>query len=72
MNRFFLIILFTLIALLLWNIPLVSAQFSEAGVEKFRVPVEAPEFALTDLSGSKISLKELRGKVIVLNFFATW
>jgi cytochrome oxidase Cu insertion factor (SCO1/SenC/PrrC family) len=55
-----------------WNVPAATAQFSEAGVEKFRVPVEAPEFSLTDLSGSKIVLKELRGKVIVLNFFATW
>jgi len=72
MNRFSLIILFTLFPLLLWNIPLVSAQFSEAGVEKFRGAVEAPDFALKELGGGKIFLKELRGKVIVLNFFATW
>jgi len=66
------LLIFLMVIFLLWKIPVVRAQFSEAGVEKFRVPVEAPEFTLTDLSGSKISLKELRGKVIVLNFFVTW
>jgi len=54
------------------SIPIVQAQFSEAGVEKFRVPVEAPDFVLTDMDGRKVSVKDLEGKVILLNFFATW
>jgi cytochrome oxidase Cu insertion factor (SCO1/SenC/PrrC family) len=57
---------------LLVNIPIATAQFSEAGVEKFRVAVEAPDFTLKELGGGKISLKELRGKVILLNFFAPY
>ena len=63
-----------LVILLLWNIPFVDAQtqFEVAGVEKFRVPVEAPDFTLQEIGGGKISLKELRGKIILLNFFATW
>ncbi|TMA11075.1 MAG: redoxin domain-containing protein [Deltaproteobacteria bacterium] len=32
----------------------------------------APEFALNDLSGKAITLKSLRGKVVFLNFWATW
>lgn len=66
--------IFLLVFLLLWKIPIVSAQtqFAEAGVEKFRVPVEAPDFTLTDVGGGKVSLKELRGKIILLNFFASW
>lgn len=48
------------------------AQFSEAGVEKFRVAVEAPDFTLKELEGGKISLKELKGKVVLLNFFAPY
>lgn len=38
-------------------------------------PVEgarAPELTLSDLDGEEIALSELRGKVILLNFWATW
>jgi len=57
---------------LLWNIPIATAQFSEAGVEKFRIAVEAPDFTLKELGGEKVSLKDLRGRFVILNFFATW
>lgn len=33
---------------------------------------KAPEFALKDLNGNYVSITALRGKVIVLNFWATW
>lgn len=32
----------------------------------------APDFALTDLAGNKISLKQFRGNIILLDFWATW
>ncbi len=32
----------------------------------------APEFALKDLSGRELKLADLRGKVVLLNFWATW
>lgn len=32
----------------------------------------APHFTLTDLSGKSISLSDLKGKVIFINFWATW
>jgi cytochrome c biogenesis protein CcmG/thiol:disulfide interchange protein DsbE len=32
----------------------------------------APNFELTMIDGSKVSLDQLRGQVIVLNFWATW
>jgi cytochrome oxidase Cu insertion factor (SCO1/SenC/PrrC family) len=63
---------FFLVTLLLWDTPAVVAQFSEAGVQKLRVAVDAPDFTLKEIGGGKISLKELRGKIILLNFFATW
>jgi peroxiredoxin len=31
-----------------------------------------PEFALTDLSGKKWKFSDLRGKVVLVNFWATW
>jgi cytochrome c biogenesis protein CcmG/thiol:disulfide interchange protein DsbE len=34
--------------------------------------LEAPDFELADKSGKKISLKSLRGKPVLLNFWATW
>lgn len=35
-------------------------------------PRPAPDFSLTDLSGQKLSLSSYRGKVILLDFWATW
>jgi thiol-disulfide isomerase/thioredoxin len=32
----------------------------------------APRFALKDLSGNTVSLDELKGKVVVVDFWATW
>lgn len=63
---------FFLTFFMLWNTPMATAQFREAGVEKLRVAVDAPDLSLKELSGGKISLKDLRGKMILLNFFATW
>ena len=32
----------------------------------------APEFSLTTLDGTTLRLTDLRGKVVILNFWATW
>jgi thiol-disulfide isomerase/thioredoxin len=37
-----------------------------------RKPVTAPTFTLEDMDEEPHSLKELRGKVVLLNFWATW
>ena len=33
---------------------------------------QAPDFTLNDLSGRPVQLSSLRGKVVLLNFWATW
>ena len=32
----------------------------------------APDFTLTDLEGNSVTLSDFRGKVVFINFFATW
>ncbi len=33
---------------------------------------EAPDFTLEDLEGNEVSLKDYRGKIVLVNFWATW
>jgi peroxiredoxin len=37
-----------------------------------RVGAEAPDFTLQDLSGNDVRLSSLRGKPVMINFWATW
>jgi len=70
MKRFSIFLLVVFFSFL--NVPFSTAYFSEAGLEKFRVAVEAPDFTLKGVGGTMVSLKAFRGKVVLLNFFATW
>jgi len=55
--------------LLLTLVPLASAQVS--GTESL-VGQEAPELERRDLIGKNLDLAQLHGKVVLLNFWATW
>ena len=46
---------------------LLRTQEGPVGIGK-----QAPEFTLTTFDGSEYRLSELRGKVVVLNFWASW
>ena len=46
--------------------------FKKLGIEKSEKKILAPDFTLEDLSGKRVSLKSLKGKVVFLNFWATW
>lgn len=41
-------------------------------LEEMKDRSPAPEFALTNPTGKKVALKDFRGKLILLNFWATW
>ncbi len=43
-----------------------------SGAISFAFDNTAPDFTITDLSGRSISLADLKGKVIFVNFWATW
>jgi peroxiredoxin len=51
---------------------LVSGCTSKEGEEKEEARHRAPRFALKDLKGNTFRLEDLKGKVVLLNFFATW
>lgn len=35
-------------------------------------PVTVPDFTLSDLNGSDVSLSDFKGKIVVINFWAVW
>ena len=41
-------------------------------ITTFRRPPPAPEFSLVSPAGVPMTLKQFRGKVVLLNFWATW
>jgi peroxiredoxin len=47
-----------------------SAQVSGSVMSGFNKP--APDFTLESLDGKNVSLSDLRGKAVLLNFWATW
>jgi len=48
--------------------------WTDAGIVKLgeKKPIPAPNFTLEALNGKKVSLKDFKGKVVFLNFWATW
>jgi len=46
--------------------------FSKIRIDPIKGDKKAPDFSLRDLNGYKVELKQLRGKIILLNFWATW
>lgn len=52
------------------GMPAVPAWGAESGILK--IGDEAPNFLLKDLEGFHVTLDQFRGKVVLLNFWATW
>lgn len=49
-----------------------SAQTPGRGLTPMTDPQTAPDFTLTDLDGEPHTLSDYRGKVVIINFWATW
>jgi peroxiredoxin len=50
----------------------VETKVNKLGIETPKRKTIAPEFVLEDPAGKQVSLRELRGKIVFLNFWATW
>lgn len=46
--------------------------FSKIGIIPIKGDKKAPDFSLQDLNGKKFGLNQFKGKVIFINFWATW
>jgi len=54
---------------------LIAALFFAAGCAKssaLEIGEDAPDFSLNDINGKQVSLSEFNGKVVILDFFASW
>ncbi|HEV2350969.1 MAG TPA: TlpA disulfide reductase family protein [Terriglobia bacterium] len=56
----------------LWIAPVLVRQAQAKGIAAAGNHPIAPEFSLTTISGEKISLDQYKGKVLVVDFWATW
>ena len=60
--------------LLTGDFPLWAAEdhLATFGVYRLDQEIDAPNFILSDLTGTKRSLSDFQGSFIMLNFWATW
>jgi peroxiredoxin len=49
-----------------------TEEFKAVGLAALKEGTRSIDFTLTDLSGTKVSLSNYRGKLVFLNFWATW
>lgn len=49
-----------------------GAVWQAAGVVPFPKPGQAPPLRLSDLSGKTVDLRQLRGRLVMVYFWATW
>jgi peroxiredoxin len=61
-----------LVLLLIGRVGMVHAQVGSLRLTDFDPRIPAPDFAATSLSGETLSLLSLRGRHVLVNFWATW
>lgn len=54
------------------SISLVKRQAAMKKMSAYKVSKPAPDFSITDVNGKTVSLASLKGKTVVMDFWATW
>ena len=60
------------VALTIVAIAAAAPDFASLQIQPYDPPKPAPAFSLPDLEGKTQTLESLRGKVVLLFFWATW
>ena len=72
-RRLFSLLLF---AFWFWSVQALAAQEINyklvPNLQQMKDSSPTPDFTLSDPAGKKVSLKDFRGKLVMLNFWATW
>lgn len=67
--------LFLLLLLLVLHLTAEGGEedlFPKIKISPIKGDKKAPDFSLIDLNGRRVELKQFKGKIIFLNFWATW
>lgn len=54
------------------SIPLDQEGIDSGRIVRIKEKVKAPDFVLKDLEGKSVRLRDLRGNLVMINFWATW
>lgn len=67
-----LIVLMAIGVVIIVLLQLKDSPFNPPGKPQLGKGMPAPDFSLPDLEGKKVSLTDFKGKVVLLNIWATW
>jgi peroxiredoxin len=72
MRNLMLVVIIALVGASVYLVSSSSSRPPSEWVKPVAVGDLAPDFQLEDTKGNKVSLSDLRGKIVLVNFWATW